>query len=181
MRIPSNRTCYRLILEMEMMDHIVDHSRRVRRVALFLVDRLAERGISLNRDLVSAAALLHDITKTRSFETGENHARTGAQYLGALGYPEVGDIVGQHVKLRNCDPVANITEAVIVNYADKRVLHDRVVSLAERMDYILKRYGRDSSAQAHLFNLWKITIEIENRLFAHLPFTPDDLAHLLER
>ena len=54
---------------------------------------------TLNRDLIRAAALLHDITKTRSFVTSENHALTGGQFLSDLGYPEVGDLVRQHVRL----------------------------------------------------------------------------------
>ncbi len=63
---------------MEMMSHIKAHSLRVCQVAELLTDHLTASNmnvyIRLCRDLVSAGALLHDITKTRSFETGENHA-----------------------------------------------------------------------------------------------------------
>lgn len=179
MKIPSKSTCYQLIREMEMMDHIVDHSREVCRVALFLVDGLKDREIVLNRDLVEAAALLHDITKTRSFKTKEDHCTSGKDFLAQRGYPEVADIVGQHVKLRAYDPTHPFTEAAIVNYADKRVLHDRVVTLEDRMNYILERYGRNEQATAWLSKLWKTTIEIEKRLFENLPFVPDDLPRLV--
>jgi len=76
MNIPSRKECYRLIQEMEMMAHIVAHSLLVCRVALLLTDRLHAHDISLNRDLIRAGALLHDITKTRSIKTGEMHTDT---------------------------------------------------------------------------------------------------------
>ena len=101
MRIPERQECYRIIHTMEMMDHIVAHSLQVCRVALFLSDSLEA---NLNPDLVQAAALLHDITKTRGIETHENHAQTGKQTLIDLGYPEVGAIIGQHVLLTSILP-----------------------------------------------------------------------------
>ena len=97
MRIPSKQKCFEFICEMEMMDHIVAHSILVCRVALLLVNRLTSTGETLDRDLVQASALLHDITKTRSFKTGEIHSETGCQLLSERGFPEIGDIVRQHV------------------------------------------------------------------------------------
>ena len=99
MNIPTNEQCYTLIDEMQMMDHIVAHSLQVCRVAFFLADELNRGRNGLNCDLIRAAALLHDITKTRSFNTGENHDQTGGQFMAQQGYPEVGDLVRQHVKL----------------------------------------------------------------------------------
>ena len=85
--------------KMAMMDHIKAHSVQVCRVATALVVSMADPPTLLDVELIQAAALLHDITKTRSFKTGEKHASTGAALLDALGYPEVGRIVGQHVQL----------------------------------------------------------------------------------
>ena len=59
--------------EMEMLDHIVVHSMQVCRAATLLTEKLIDQGIDLNFDLIQAAGLLHDITKTRSFQTKENH------------------------------------------------------------------------------------------------------------
>ncbi|HCX90460.1 MAG TPA: hypothetical protein DHT43_08120 [Deltaproteobacteria bacterium] len=61
--IPSEEACRRLISEMGMMEHIMAHSRQVCRISLLLADHLDHAG--LNRELIRAAALLHDITKTR--------------------------------------------------------------------------------------------------------------------
>lgn len=173
--VPSEEECFQLMGEMGMMSHIVIHSRQVCRVALFLAGELRERDVPLNTDLVRAAALLHDITKTRSLETGENHARTGAELLTSLGYPEVGGIVGRHVRLGSCFDGTLPGETEIVNYADKRVLHDRITSLEERMEYILTRYGKTPEDVLRIRDTWKQTEALEKRLFRHLPFSPDQV------
>ncbi len=99
MQIPTKTKCFKLMCEMKMMDHIVAHSMQVCRVATYLTDHLMGQHTHLNAKLIRSAALLHDITKTRSFNTGEDHAITGGQFLADRGYPEVGDLVRQHVVL----------------------------------------------------------------------------------
>ena len=179
LKIPSKDECLRLIAETKMLDHIIQHSKQVSRVALFLADQLIAADITLNRELVFAAALLHDITKTHSFTTGENHAKTGSKMLKALGYPEVGNIIGQHVHLDHfcrCEPP---NEAEVVNYADKRVLHAKVVSLTKRMAYIVKQYGSSDAHKKRIKYLWKETEQLEQKLFSPLKIEADDLPSYL--
>ena len=164
---------------MQMLENIVAHSIQVCRVGMCLLDHLKIPGSRLNGQLVQAAALLHDITKTRSFKTEENHAMTGGQVLTDFGYPQVGDLVRQHVRLDNYSEKHNLSEAVIVNYADKRVLHDRIVSLDERMGYIMERYGTRPEHKRRIQLLWEKTAALEKHIFKHLPFSPDDLDHHL--
>jgi len=173
MRIPTRQDCLELICEYEMFEHIVAHSLQVCRVALYLVDRLTEQGIDLDRELVEAAALLHDITKTRSFQTGEMHTETGGELLRERGYFEVGEIVRQHVRLDTYFQADAPDEAEIVNYADKRVLHDKIVPMAERMDYILEKYGQRADLGSRLEWLRKKSEEVERRIFSVLPFGPE--------
>jgi uncharacterized protein len=180
MRYPTKKECYHLICEMEMMDHIVSHSLLVCQVAMFLADHLNLQDIFLNRDAIQASALLHDITKTRSFKTKENHAQTGEQLLHELDYPEIGDIIGQHVILNAYADTDPPKEAEIVNYADKRVLHDRVVSLKDRMAYVLKKYGKQSISHERILRLWEESEYLEKKIFATLPFSPDDLNRLID-
>ncbi len=175
MNIPSKNDCFQLMCRMQMLEHIVTHSIQVCRVAMCLTDHLKLNGMQMNGQLVRAAALLHDITKTRSFETEENHALTGGQVLTDFGYPQVGDLVRQHVRLDHYSAPQNLSEAVIVNYADKRVLHDRIVSLNERMRYILKRYGTKAEHTHRIQLLQEKTAALEKHIFKHLPFSPDDL------
>ncbi len=179
MRVPARQECLRMLEAVAMPLHIQNHSRMVCRVALFLCDGLAGSGVSVNRDLVRAAALLHDITKPRSFETGENHARTGGEYLTRLGFPEVGEIVRQHVILDRYFAGRLPSEAELVNYSDKRVLHDSIVSLNTRMDYIVKRYATTASLQRRARQVWRDSLALEKRIFSYLPIEPEQLAENL--
>ena len=187
MNIPSQDQCRRLIEKMEMMSHIIDHSRMVQRVAETLTRFLKQDNPHLNMDLILAGAILHDITKTRSITTGEKHAQTGGALLARIGYPEVGDIVRQHVALDqnfdgkiDMDQKIPITEAALVNYADKRVLQDQVVPLEDRLGYIMERYGTSKRAVERIKVVWKDTVILEQVLFRNLEITPDELqAHVL--
>jgi len=176
--IPSEADCRRIMSDMGMLENIIAHSLKVSRVALFLTDHLGHPG--LNRELIRAAALLHDITKTRSFLTLEDHAETGARLLADFGYPEVAGIVGQHVRLnRYVRTLSVLTDAEIVNYSDKRVLHDSIVPLSARMGYILEKYGSGPEQKKRILLLLMKTEKLEERLFAGLPFAPGDLSRLL--
>ena len=155
-----------------MMDHIVHHSEQVCRVAVCLTENLNNGGNRLNIELIRTAALLHDITKTRSFTTQENHAQTGAELLEERGFTEVGHIVGQHVQLKAYFASKKPGEAEIVNYADKRVLHDQIVSLTDRMTYILERYAEGPEGRQRIMDLWDRSQVLEKRLFSDLSFPP---------
>ena len=180
MNIPTKEQCYHFIKEMGMLSHIVAHSEQVCRVALCLSSHLSARGIRMNHELIQAAAMLHDITKTRSFKTKENHAETGAKYLSEKGFPEVGHIVAQHVRLDSYFASQVPMEAEIVNYADKRVLHDKIESLTARMGYILEKYGGNSKHNHQIIRLWEKSKTLEARLFAYVPFLPDQLKQMVE-
>jgi putative nucleotidyltransferase with HDIG domain len=175
MAIPTRTECYRLIFETGMLEHIVAHSLQVSRVALLLTDSLNAEGAGLDRPLIRSAALLHDITKTRSLETGERHSETGSDFLSERGYPEVADIVRQHVRLDAYSKDGSATPAEVVNYADKRVLHDRVAPLDERLGYILERYGGDPQARERILRIWDLTRALEAKLFLPLSLSPADI------
>ena len=175
MNMLSKNDCLQLMCDMQMPEHIVAHSIQVCRVAACLADHLTSTGNHLNGQLLQAAALLHDITKSRSFETDENHALTGGQQLTDLGYPEIGNLMRQHVRLDDYSDPEDISEAVIINYADKRVLHDRIVTLDERMRYIQERYGTQPQHKRRIQLLWDKTQVLEKQLFKQMPFSPEDL------
>jgi len=139
-RIPSPEECHKLMEKYCMLPNIVAHSRQVMRVSLAITDNLINR-VTINRNLVMAAALLHDITKTRSLETREPHDQSGGELLRELGFVSVGKIVEQHVFFLDFNPLEKLEEREIIHYADKRVMHDRIVSLSERVEDIIQRYG----------------------------------------
>jgi len=139
-RIPSRLECDELMARYYMLPNIVKHSIQVMNVSLAITDNL-RRGVSINRDLVIAAALLHDITKTKSLVTKERHDASGGVLLRDLGFPSTADIVEQHIIIHNVNLEGRLEEREIVYYADKRVLHDTIVTINERLHDLVKRYG----------------------------------------
>ena len=134
-----------------MLPNIREHSFRVMEVAGFLGEALAEAGFDLHLPLVTVGALLHDLGKTQCLGTCNNHAELGAGILDELGYPHVAQVVREHVHLDGTimDP-RPLREAEVVNYADKRVLHEAVVTLADRFADLKVRYGRTPEALARI-------------------------------
>ena len=123
--------------------------------------------------------LLHDIAKTRSFTTKELHSETGGLMLTDLGYPEIGDIIRQHVILDSYENDSPVSEQEIVNYSDKRILHDKVVSLNKRLEYIKIRYGAEKKFKNNIQIMWENTVKLEKKIFKPLDITPDQLSNCL--
>ncbi len=161
-KIPDKKKCLELMDKYNMLSNIKRHSIVVCKIAMSIAENLNANGENLNLPEIFAAALLHDITKTRSLETGENHAITGAKVLRELGYERIAEIVREHIAPENSGET--ITEEEIISYADKRVLHDRLVSLDERFDYLVKRYGKNEKAVNRINTMKEKIKETENRI-----------------
>jgi uncharacterized protein len=174
--IPSHHQCLELMDAHAMLPNIREHSFRVMQVASFLGEALAEAGFDLHLPLVTVGALLHDLGKTACLGTLENHAELGAGILEALGYPQVAQVVREHVHLDDAilDP-RPLREAELVNYADKRVLHETVVTLEARFADLKVRYGRTPEALARIRATEARSRVLEEKLFAPLPLSPLDL------
>jgi uncharacterized protein len=185
MKIPSVEKCLSLMDDFAMFDNIRDHSIVVARVSDALLNGMEEKGTRPPpRDLVLSGALLHDIAKTRCIKDHCDHSRVGKKICIDLGYPEIAEIVLEHVILTEF-PADRYKSGVflakeIVHYADKRVLHDQVVSLDTRLDYILERYGNNDPFRHKLIKKnFQRCRELEDFLFSHITFSPEDLAALL--
>lgn len=176
--IPTREECLRLMGEYGMLENIVAHSLEVARVALFLSIELNKKGQRVDVGLVEAASLLHDLTKTDCLKTKEDHAQKGSQLLRGMGYERIGDVVAQHIWLCKEGDPSSVSEEEIVNYADKRVMHDRIVSLEERFSDLKERYGRNERAMDYLERLQKEICGIENKIFYILQRNPGDLQDL---
>ena len=79
-------------------------------------------------NLVSAAALLHDVERTKP-----RHAERGAELLRKLGYEKVAAIVAEHMFLSE-DALEHLDERAIVFLADKMVDGTKAVSLEKRFE-----------------------------------------------
>lgn len=163
-----------------MLENIMAHSLEVCKIALLLSGELNKRGQRIDLGLVEAASLLHDIAKTVCLRTKEDHTQAGYHLLKEIGYERVGEIVAQHVWLSKEGDPLSVSEEEIVNYADKRVRHDQIVSLEERFLDLRNRYGKDQRSIAYLEKMEKTILGIENKIFLILKIHPDDLYCLIK-
>jgi len=134
--VPSPVECLEMLTRMGASAPVIRHGRAVAAVALALADGLDG---ALNRDLIRAGALLHDIAKG-----SVDHAATGARMLASLGCPDVARIVATHG-----DPAADangLDEAALVFLADKLVREARLVSIEDRFAPALTRFADDPEA-----------------------------------
>jgi len=161
-RIPSRAECEALMAKYAMLSNIVDHSFQVMNVALAIADNLRD-DVCIDRNAVIAGALLHDTTKTRSIQTKEKHAASGGELLRELGYPRIAEIVEQHVVL-DLNPAGPVLEKEIVYYADKRVMHDKIVTLDERVSDLLIRYGETQEIRTRILRNLQSVIPVEHKL-----------------
>lgn len=183
--IPDIAECFRLMDEYRMLPNIRRHSLVVARVAGEIVEGFRENGhntmIVPDLDLILAGALLHDIAKTPCLSSGGDHAKEGGEICRDLGYPDIAGIVEEHVLLLDHDAQRRrsgfFTAREIIYYADKRVRHEEIVSLDDRLEYILDHYGLgDPAMHRRIRENFAKCIELEQYLFNFLPFTPDLLA-----
>jgi putative nucleotidyltransferase with HDIG domain len=174
--IPTYAESLELMAAHAMLPNIREHSFRVMQVADWLGRALVAAGFELHLPLISTGALLHDLGKTACLGTTQNHAHCGADILAALGYAKLAQVVREHVRLQDDWPDSRpLREAEVVNYADKRVLHTRVVSLAERFADLKERYGRTPEALVRIAAMAVKTQVLEEKLFAPLRLSPLDL------
>lgn len=164
----------------QMLPNIREHSIVVAKVAELLIQGFQRNGSSLDRDLILAGALLHDIAKTQCLGDNDgNHAKVGREICLKHGYERVGEIVASHVVL-NGNGSGPVTEKEIVYYADKRVNHNKVVTLEERLAYINKTYGAENQKRQELIHInFEKCLTLEKLIFADIPFAPEDVGPLV--
>ena len=174
--VPDEAQCVRLWDKYGMMPHIREHCRAVASVALDIVRRAEERGVlpegrGLERPYVLAAGLLHDIAKTYTIRHGGSHAQLGAAWVREeTGNPALAQAVLWHVSWPWQDgPLDDAADPfrlpVIIAYADKRVRHTEVVTLEERFEDLMVRYGIDDERKARITGYLNRTKSVEKALF----------------
>ncbi|MDY6972873.1 MAG: HD domain-containing protein [Thermodesulfobacteriota bacterium] len=179
--IPSVEVCFRLMDKYQMLENIKAHSLTVAGAAYLIAGGLRDAGLDLSVEKTIAGALLHDIGKTASLKTGEDHSEMGRQICLQNHLDEIANIVGEHVILKSYDLNTKCSEKEIVFYADKRVNDDRIVTLEERLAYIIGRYGRNQERICKAIRMnFDLCKKIETKLFSKLDFSPDSLPHLVD-
>lgn len=153
------------------------HVTLVARAALFLAKKLQEKysDIQMNKPLLFAAALLHDIDKAITRNPGEHHPDTAVRVLREEGMSEVADVVKTH-SLRSIldDTISPKTwEEKLLYLADKMVKYD-IITVDKRFA-LWKAEDLSADAQWELNASYPKVKELEKEICELIGITPGDL------
>lgn len=142
LRIPDDRQCAEYWDRFSMLENVAEHSLMVAKIATFLAKRAKETGMDVDVPTVRASALLHDIAKTYCILHGGNHSQLGGAWAVELtGNPAISSGVTHHVYWPFELDITKYFAPLAVIYADKRVNHTELVSIRQRFEDLVVRYG----------------------------------------
>jgi putative nucleotidyltransferase with HDIG domain len=143
-KIPTKKECLAILKRNKTPSNVIKHSKAVCKVAENVANRLVKKKIRLNKKLVIAAALLHDIERAK-----DNHVVKGERLLKKLGFPEVAKVIKKHslYKIEEKSRQPKTWEEKIVFYADKRCIGKNIVSLEKRFKALENHYKIDLSKE----------------------------------
>lgn len=183
MAIPSRPEAAALLLSLHPAAGLLEHCVVTADVAAFLADAMARAGRPVDRAVVEAASLLHDLDKALPPDDplrALGHGHAGARWLDAHGHAELSAAVDTHPVDRlagrpYADWAASTTlEQRLVAYADKRSQR-RVVTLDERF----ARWGRRHPEAAGMLALARArAAELESEVCGLAGVRPDEVRRL---
>ena len=176
----TKEECLELLKKYEMPDNILAHSLMVNKIAVFLSDKLLEKGVEIYTPLVDTASLLHDIGRKAVLDKqADDHIEAGYETLQKENLISQAIIARKHGILSPLNPITKPKgwEEKVVFYADKRAGNDKIISSQERIADFKKRYPAEAreieKASAFLF-------KIEKEIFDKIGMKPEELDKYLK-
>ncbi|MFH0820953.1 MAG: tRNA (adenosine(37)-N6)-threonylcarbamoyltransferase complex ATPase subunit type 1 TsaE [Candidatus Peregrinibacteria bacterium] len=185
--------------------HVREHCKQVANVGQKVAEAYIHELQIIDLNLVVTSCLLHDMARVCDFreldrskfpETvtdakwakwlelrekykGRHHGDIAYDALIARGFTETAEVIRLHksINLVEETDTYDSLEKKIVYYADKRVMHGTIVSLARRLKDGKERHGKyDTPEQRKVFDdVEKHTYSLEKELFESLELSPSDL------
>lgn len=179
--------------EVLLQPHIVAHCEAVAWVCDQLSDLLIARGVPVRKLALHRSAQLHDLLRfldfsdkvrplnadvseaqQRTWDTVKaryplTHEKGCAAFLRDRGFGALAAIVETH-GLTTDFPRRPTIEQTLLYYADKRVALERIVTMEERFDDFIRRYGGDPS-DPHFLAWMESSRAVERSLFPEGPPT----------
>ncbi|MBD3186939.1 HDIG domain-containing protein [Candidatus Bathyarchaeota archaeon] len=181
--IPTSDQALQILTDLHLRENIVAHSKVVRDIAMKIVDELkdARELPSINLDVINAAALLHDIGRTKTH--GIEHGYIGGLMLRDMGVDErvvrctmthvLGGFTLDEIKKEFPEKIGNTVneslipktlEEKIVCLADKHAIGRFKVPLKKRFGRWFRKHGRTQFLIRANLRVMKIKREIESFL-----------------
>ncbi len=210
MNLPSREESFKILEDLRTPKHVISHSLMVNKVAVFLAKRLRQKGEKINLKLVDRASLLHDCLRVCDFNnfnqeyfeeeiteedkvlwnkikkkySEKNHGQAACEFFKEK-YPEMAEVIRKHEYSIILTEGFNNWEEKLVNFADKRVKHDKIVSLKTRFEDGHKRYSDDNFMMKEkrkqgvdIEKVDALNFELEKEIFSKLDIEPDYLKQL---
>ena len=142
-KIPTKEECIEILTKNKTPSNVIKHSKTVCKVAENITEKLIKKGFKVNKELVIAAALLHDIERHK-----DNHVVIGVKLLKSMGFHEVAEVTKKHslTEIEKENKPLRIEEKIMF-YADKIVKGNKIVSLKERIEDLEKRYNKSFNGE----------------------------------
>lgn len=183
----------KLIEEFRVPLHVRRHCAAVADFCVELGEKLVAAGVKVDLKLLRQAALLHDLLRVIDFKTfepekfpdpisaedieflkslrekykGMHHADAAAQILRERGCNDIADVIEKHKYVQIKDGFRTWEEKILY-YGDKRIKHNKVVPLAERLADGRKRNYPYIKGEEPDNELDKKVFELEKEIFGKI-------------
>ncbi len=207
--LPTHKECLAIIKAHHVPPHIVNHSMVVSKLAVFLARKLKEKGETVDINLTESACLLHDIVRVCDIkeldysrigrpvttEDKEKWQQLQKKYekiphedaaydILKEKYPALALTIRKHryTVLLDEKERPNTWEEKLVYYSDKRVMHDKIVSLEERLTEGHKRYALFSKSNPQrksiITKVDLLIFKMEKEIFDRINLNPLDITEV---
>ena len=197
-----------MLAEYHIPTHIVRHNQAVAKLAVFLARRLNEKGEAIDVELLDRAGLLHDMMRVFDFQQPDYNRfernlpeqekakwqRLHAKYKAMTHedaaydvlkskYPAVALTIKRHRYMAMLDEKdrPDSWEDKLLYYADKRVMHEKIVPLKERLAEGHKRnvlsHGSETKSKINTAKVDPMIEELEKEIFEKIGLDPPEVTH----
>jgi putative nucleotidyltransferase with HDIG domain len=178
--LPSEEKIHELWEKYRVPEYKRKHMAIVARVALFFADRLTTTNplSTINRELLHAAALLHDIDKNIQHRPDERHPDAGVRVLRDEGMEEVANLVATHPLHAILDPKIKpkTWEEKFLYLADKMIKQE-IITVDKRFD-LWRNERLPEEAYALLTSCYPDVKNLEREVFDIIGILPGDAANI---
>jgi len=174
--IPSGETIAKLWDVHGLPEEKKHHCRLVAGLAMYMVEQIQEKqAIAIQKNLVYASALLHDIDKKMENLPGEQHPDAAVRMLTELGMQEIARMVQSHPLHAILDEriAPKTIEEKILFLSDKMVKHD-VISVEERFR-LWEKESLDEHERSVLVRAYPKVKQLERILLGMMQLRSDEV------
>lgn len=192
----------KLYFEYATPKHIQNHCGQVTKVAMYIAKKMKKKGIKIDLQNLKISALLHDLLRVCDIQNfhvktfGKTNSREKKIWLkirekyGKMGHEEaayrilkekgektIGEIIRKHKfsTLLSAATAPKTWEEKLLYYSDKRVIHERITTINERLHDGRIRYAKTPEEEKKSRSIESKLLELEREIFKIIGEHPDNL------